>query len=302
MTKDKILIIGGGFIGLAIARRLVENGNTVTVASTSAPTYIVSGIEWLQCKMDDPRTLNNISEYQAVVHAASTSTPGHHINAPTREVEDNLLPLLRLLETMSDFSDIPLLYLSSGGAIYGDPQTLPVQESHALAPISYHAASKASAEHFLGVFAHQGHTVTILRPSNVYGPRQPLKAGFGIIRTLLEHIKKETPITIWGDGETVRDYLYIDDLCNLCLAVLNGSTGGTFNIGSGEGISLNSLCNLTEQITGKKISKQYQQARDVDVARIVLDTTAIRSIYNWKPEITIESGMRLTWNWLQNDS
>ncbi len=297
---DDILLLGGGFIGQALAKRLVENGQSVTVISRSVPEQSTKGINWQQGDLSDMALMRKmLPKCRAVVHLASTSTPGHHVHAPSREAEENLLPLLRLLEAMRAHTDIPLIFLSSGGSIYGDPATLPVFETHALAPLSNHAAGKAAAEQFLSVYAHQGYPITILRPSNVYGPHQPLKSDFGIIRTLLEHLKRGTGMTIWGDGKIVRDYLYIDDLVSACLAVLEDPTIGTFNIGSGLGDSINELCMLAEQITGKRLKLSHKSERRVDVRTVVLDNTAFRSRYTWQPQFTIEQGVHLTWEWLQ---
>ncbi len=298
--KDAILILGGGFIGQALAKRLVESGKSVTIVCRNKPEHPEENISWQQGNLDDPDSLGELSTYQAIVHAASTSMPGHHIQNPSIEAEENLLPLLRLLEILRAYPDIPLLFFSSGGAIYGNPITTPVPETHPLSPLSNHAACKAAAEHFLRIFANQGHTVTILRASNIYGPMQPLRTGFGIIRTLLEHAKLGTPATIWGDGKTVRDYLYIGDLIDACMAVLKNPSSDTFNIGSGTGYSINELCSFIEQITGKALDLTYQPARSVDVQRIVLDNTAISERYSWSPLITIEQGIRSTWEWMQN--
>ncbi|MEJ1363622.1 MAG: NAD-dependent epimerase/dehydratase family protein [Candidatus Sedimenticola sp. (ex Thyasira tokunagai)] len=297
---DNVLLLGGGFIGQALAKRLAENDQSVTVISRSTPEHLTKGINWLQGDLGDTTLMRKqLSECRAVVHLASTSTPGHHVYAPTHEAEENLLPLLHLLEMMGDHVNIPLVFMSSGGAIYGHPVTLPVSETHALAPLSNHAAGKAAAEHFLGVFSHQGHPVTILRPSNIYGQYQPLKAGFGIIRTILEHLNRGTSMTIWGDGKIVRDYLYIDDLISACLAVLEDPSVGTFNIGSGLGYSINELCMLAEKVTGKALDLRYEPARSVDVRKVVLDNMAIRNRYGWQPQFTIEQGIHLTWKWLQ---
>ncbi|MEJ1354012.1 MAG: NAD-dependent epimerase/dehydratase family protein [Candidatus Sedimenticola sp. (ex Thyasira tokunagai)] len=297
---DNILILGGGFIGQALAKRLVDNGQPVTLISRSTPEHLTKGINWQQGDLGNLALMRRkLPECRAVIHLASTSTPGRHVHAPSREAEENLLPLLRLLEVMGDHAGIPLVFLSSGGAIYGHPATTPVSEKHTLAPLSNHAAGKAAAEHFLGVFAHQGHPVTILRPSNVYGPNQPLKSGFGVIRTLLEHLKCGTSMAIWGDGKIVRDYLYIDDLISACLAVLEDPSVGTFNIGSGLGYSINELCMLAEKVTGKALDLRYDPARSVDVRKVVLDNMAIRNRYGWQPQFTIEQGIHLTWKWLQ---
>lgn len=297
---DNVLILGSGFIGTALAKRLAIAGYSPTVVSRSISSRSAEGINWLQGHLNDPRLMEKqLSRCSAVVHAASTTTPGRNAPGPASEAEDNLLPLLRLMEVLDHHPAVPLLYLSSGGAIYGNPTTLPVTEAHPLAPLSYHAAGKAAAEHFLGVFSHQGHPISILRPSNVYGPGQPLQAGFGVVRTLLDHIQHRTPMTIWGGGETVRDYLYIDDLISACLAVLENPETGTFNVGSGRGLSLNALCDLAEEVTGCRLERCHEAARRADVREVVLDNAAFQSRYTWRPTVTIEQGIKATWEWLQ---
>ncbi|MDD5365100.1 MAG: NAD-dependent epimerase/dehydratase family protein [Gallionellaceae bacterium] len=300
MTADRVLILGAGFIGRALAQRLAADERTVTLISRSAPISHLNGVDWQQGRLDDRNLLRELLPHScAVVHAATTSTPGRYPHQPAREAEENLLPLLHLLEILGQYPGIPLLYLSSGGALYGNPTSLPVTERQPPAPLSYHAAGKAASEHFLGVFARQGHTVTVLRPANAYGPGQPLKAGFGVIRTLLEHTKCGSLMDIWGDGETVRDYLYIDDLIRACMHALAAPTSGTFNVGSGTGINLNDLCQLAECITGRPLQVRHHPARGVDVKAVVLDSAALRLHYGWQPMVTLEQGMRTTWEWLQ---
>jgi len=300
MTNN-ILLLGGGFIGNALAKRLSEQGKSVTVVSHRSPEHPIKEVSWKQGDLGDPTLMRELlSKSDSVIHLAATSTPGKYTHAPTREAEENLLPLLRFLEIMGEETDIPLLFLSSGGAIYGNPVTLPAFETDLIAPLSNHAAGKAAAEHFLGVFAHQGHPVTIIRPSNVYGPNQPLKSGFGLVRTLLENIRHDTPITIWGDGETVRDYLYIDDLISACVSILENPTTGTFNIGTGLGHSINELCVIAETVTGKKLKRSYQAERGVDIRSVVLNNSSFLSCQTWQPKFSIEQGMRATWKWLQH--
>lgn len=294
------LVLGGGFIGRALARRLQERGSSVTVVSRSLPQAPLPGIQWSRGSLDDPALMRGLLAHSnVVVHAASTSTPGFQAHSPAIEVQENLLPLLRLLEMLKGRADMSLVFLSSGGAIYGNPVALPVAEGHDLAPLSHHAAGKAAAEKFLNVFAYQGHRVTILRPSNVYGPGQPLKPGFGVVRTMLDHIQHGTEMTIWGDGETVRDYLYIDDLVGACVAVLEQPRGGTFNVGSTQGLSLNALSELVESVTGRNLQRRFRPARGVDVRRVVLDCAAIEARCGWKAAVDIDEGVRRTWQWLE---
>lgn len=301
--KDHILILGCGFIGQAVAASLAASGQPVTVISRRAPECDLHGINWQQGDINNTELIRSHLKHRSTIfYLASTSTPGNFVHEPAQEAVGNLLPLLRLLEGMDSITGTNLIYLSSGGAIYGNPECLPVSESNILAPLSYHAAGKAAAEHFLGVFAHQGHPVTILRPSNVYGPHQPLKSGFGIIRTLLDHLMHETSMQIWGDGNTVRDYLYIDDLISALGAVLENPTSGTFNIGSGQGYSINELYKLAEEVTGRTLKLRREAARNIDVKAVVLDSSAFRTRYTWEPRVAIEHGILHTWEWLQDSA
>ena len=303
MDGHFLILGGGGFIGQAVTRRLVQLGQPVTVVARNAPLHTLSGVAWRRGDLSDNALIKEVlTGCRAVIHLATTSTPGTYSREPLREGEENILPLLQLMQTLDSRPELPLIYLSSGGAIYGNPQTLPVTEEHALAPLSYHAAGKAAAEHFLGVFARQGHKVAILRPSNVYGPGQPHKASFGVIRSLLEHLRRGTSMEIWGDGETVRDYLYIDDLVEACLKTLDYPASVTFNVGSGVGHSLNELCRLAERVTGRQLDLHYRPARGGDVKAVVLDISRIRRETGWRPHVNLEEGLRRTWAKLLDES
>lgn len=298
---DRILILGAGFIGVALARRLAQQGKAVTLVSRSVPASNLEGVACRAGNLGDTSLMEELlSDCSHVVHAASTSTPGSHLSDPAADGRENLLPLLSLLQQLSHHDTKPLVYLSSGGSIYGNPQALPVAETHPLNPLSYHAAGKAAAEKYLGVYAQQGHPVTILRPSNVYGPGQLPRPGFGVIPTLLDHALQGTPVTIWGDGENIRDYLYIDDTVDAIAAVLDQPRSGTFNLGSGSGTSLNTLCKLVEGVTGKPLERLRQSPRSVDVREIVLDTRRFRDAFGCSPAVGIEQGIRNTWDWLRS--
>lgn len=297
---ERTLVLGTGFIGLALAKRLAQQGKKVTLVSRSLPAGELDGISFRQGNLADPSLMADLlSDCGHVVHAASTSTPSTHLTDAAADAQENLIPLLNLLALLSQHEHKPLIYLSSGGAIYGNPQTLPVAETHPLNPLSYHAAGKAAAEKYLGVYAQQGRPVTILRPSNVYGPGQWPRPGFGVIPTLLDHAMKGTPMTIWGDGENIRDYLYIDDMVDGIAAVLDTPQTGIFNVGSGNGTSLNTLCGLVEDITGMPLQRLHQSPRGVDVREIVLDTHRFRNSFGRCPAVGIEQGIRETWDWLR---
>lgn len=283
MSRDGILLLGGGgFIGCALARRLTEDRREVHILGRRDADLI-------------PRLLPRCG---TVVHLASTSTPGSSARRPTLEL-DNLAPALHLLETLQAHPETHLIFFSSGGTIYGNPAGLPVGEDAQLAPLSCHGAGKAALEAFLHAFRAQGHAVTILRPSNAYGPGQPLRGGFGLIRTLLEHARAGTAMEIWGDGENVRDFIYIDDVAEACARFVDlPQDSGTYNLGSGTGHSVNEVRHLVEKVCGTRLEAIFRPARGIDVRGVVLDVSRIEARLSWRPIVGLEEGIRRTWAWL----
>lgn len=296
--SDVLLLGGGGFIGTALANKLTEEGRHVHVLAPNAPPAAMNA-HFLQGGMDNPDLLAKLLPHcSTVVHLASATTPGNSANHPTLELE-NLVPSLCLLETLQAYPESHLIFFSSGGTLYGNPQCLPVHEDDPTTPLSYHGAGKAAQEAFLQAFRARGQAVTILRPSNAYGPGQALKSGFGLIRTMLEHARYGTSLEIWGDGENVRDFIYIDDITEACARFIAlPQDNGTYNLGSGRGYSINQARRIVEQVTGTNLKVVHHPARSVDVRAIVLDISHLEARLFWKPQTRLEEGVSRTWNWL----
>ena len=157
------------------------------------------------------------------------------------------------------FDTVRLLYVSSGGTLYGNPSVIPVPEDQPLWPVSYHGVGKVAVEAFLRVYGgNHGGRVCVLRPSNVYGPGQILREGFGVIRTMLEHAYHGEPMTFWGDGEAIRDFLYVDDFVEACCRTIDSRAPlGVYNVGAGVGHSLNSLRAIMERVTGRELRVRW---------------------------------------------
>lgn len=299
--EDILLIGGGGFVGTALARRLIGAGRRVHRLQRSATPSLGELDRVYSGSAADRALLDKIlTTCRCVVHLASSTTPGDSVMQPVREGEENLLPTLTLLEALREVPGTHLIFFSSGGTVYGNPAVSPVDEAAALAPLSFHGAGKLASEAFLRAFQHlSGQDVTILRPSNLYGPDQPLKRGFGLLRTMLEHARRGSCMEIWGDGENVRDYLYIDDMVEACCHAMQIAGGmQLFNVGSGAGYSVNMLRPVVERITGRPLDVVMRPARSVDVRSIVLDSSRFRQASSWKPGMPLEPGIRQTWEWL----
>lgn len=301
MRGPVVLLGGGGFIGTALARELARRGYRVRVVSRRAPPELPRGVRWHRGAIDSRRAVQRALKGAACVfHLACESVPGTG-NAPAIEARDNLLPSLRLLQWLPQLGDARLVFVSSGGTIYGDRRGARAGENHPTAPLSYYAAGKAALESFLGAFARlHRRDVILLRPANVYGPGQKPAAGFGVVPALLRAAARRRPFVSFGSGDAVRDYLYIDDLVALCLRLLRAPAREgirIYNAGSGRGCSLNQLIATTERVTGRRIERLRQPARRGDVQRIVLDSRRAQRELRWRPAVALPEGLARTWRW-----
>jgi UDP-glucose 4-epimerase len=300
MSRDSILLLGGaGFIGTALARRLAVRGQRVHVISRKPPAHSEPGIVVHAGNLGDAVLLEKLlPECGTVVHLASTTTPGTSAAHPARE-SGNLASTLHLLEILQRRQDTHLIFLSSGGTVYGNPMRNPVSEHAPLAPRSYHGAAKVALEGFLQAFRASGHAVTVLRPSNAYGPGQSLHQGFGLVRTVLQNILRGSALEIWGDGKNVRDFVYVEDVVEAIVRVAAISNdSGTYNVGSGKGYTINQVLAIAQQVSGMQAHVEYRPARSVDVREVVLDIAHIQSAIGWQASVDLEQGMRHTWAWL----
>jgi UDP-glucose 4-epimerase len=284
MRGDGVLLLGGtGFIGGALARRL---------AREKMPVHILGRRQEDQLEHVLPRC-------GTVVHLASSTTPGTSAASASLEL-GNLALTLRLLDLLKSQPETHLVFFSSGGTVYGNPLSLPVAEDSSIAPLSNHGASKASQEAFCQAFRARGHGVTILRPSNAYGPGQTIKTGFGLVRTVLEHARLGTALEIWGDGGNLRDFVYVDDVAEACARLIAlPQDSETYNLGSGQGHDINTVWRVAEKLSGRELEKIHHPARTVDVRDVVLDIARLEARLSWTPGVPLEEGMRRTWEWLR---
>jgi UDP-glucose 4-epimerase len=280
MSRDGVLLLGGnGFFGRALAKRLQLEG---------IPTHVVG--------RENLASLDRLlPQCGTVMHLASATTPGSSARHPELET-GNLALTLKLLELLQTQPPTHLVFFSSGGTVYGNPATFPVTETCPIAPLSHHGAGKAAQEILCRTLSTQGHAVTVLRPSNAYGPGQNLRQGFGLIRTMLEHALASTTLEIWGDGENVRDYIYIDDVVDATVRFVGlPDDAGTYNLGSGVGYSINQVKHMVEKVCGAKLNTAYRPSRGMDVRGVVLDNTRLGTRLNWIPSVGLEDGIERTW-------
>lgn len=300
----KIAVLGaGGFIGRALCARLAGAGHEVLgLVRRPAPGLAVpSRVD----SFTDPAVFREaLTGCDWLLHAAAGSTPGSTLGQPRAEIDANLAVSLALIEAMQSVAGCGLLYLSSGGTVYGDCGAASVPEHQPLRPRSYHGAAKAAVELFLSAYASQyGGAVVVLRPSNVYGPGQGRRGGFGIVPTAMAAALADESVTLWGDGSTVRDYLYIDDLVDLVQAVVAAGAFPGFaacNAASGQAVSLVDLLDTVDAVTGRPLRRTFLPGRRVDVQAIAPSPAMAAETFGWRAATSLEEGLRATWAWWQD--
>lgn len=301
-TSQSVLVLGSaGFLGERLCQALASNGHQVHALGRSESTGEHGGINHIRGSIEDRELLrSSLANCDRVIYCAAMTTPGTSATDPALEVLGNLLPLARLLECAPDFANRHVVYLSSGGAVYGDVNGA-ATEADALRPRSYYGAGKVAAEAMLSACtASTSWRATVLRPSNLYGPGQRVSKGFAIIPTLFDRARDGQAFQIWGDGSTTRDYLYLDDLIDAILRSLATppeSRISLYNVASGHSASILELISACEQACGYPIQRQFQPARNVDVSRITPDSSAIARELGWIAKTDLNTGLQRTWAW-----
>ncbi|MFZ7131942.1 MAG: NAD-dependent epimerase/dehydratase family protein [Eubacteriales bacterium] len=295
----KFLIIGGtGFIGSNLIIRLSENPeNEIVCFSKSEPNNSMLN------NIKNPDKFRYISgnyfemEFDSltagidiVVHLISTTVPKS--NEPMIDINDNIVPTIKLLESCVKNDVKKFIFVSSGGTVYGRTTDIPIDENHPTNPICAYGVQKLTIEKYISLYNHiYGLDYKIIRLSNPYGKFQSIDSGVGVITNFTVKCIKREPIIVFGNGETVRDYIYIDDAIEGIINIIDSKSNfKLFNLGSGKGTSLNDIIELLKKKVDDNIVVKYKEHRNVDVPYNVLDIKRYLSIVNHKM-IDLEEGV-----------
>ncbi|MER8490775.1 NAD-dependent epimerase/dehydratase family protein [Mesorhizobium australicum] len=301
----KAVILGAsGFIGINLARTLAQQGFEIVCFARNACEHWPAGSSVILGDLAaPPRQLFAAMEGSMVFHLASSTRPTAATDMAVAEIEANLIATVGLLEATKG-SGCRWVFSSSGGTVYGQTDDLRISEEHPNVPISSYGTVKLAIERYYSLYrALHGVDSVIARISNPFGPHQSAAKGQGLIAALFDRIAGRTPVTIWGDGENVRDYVYIDDVAEaLVLLGLGGRAGEIYNVGSGAGTSVIELVAKISAILRVPAKLVYAPARGVDVRRNVLDIRKIERELGWRPTHTLDEGVALTYDWRQGQS
>jgi len=303
----KILILGGcGFIGSHLVERLVKKGHNVRIfdrlnVNIDNIRSILDKVEICYGDFSDEWAVDEaLNGCETIYHLITTTFPGMTRKSGVYDVKSNLIPSIYLLESALKSDVKQVIYLSSGGTVYGNTGTNPIKETNETRPVTLYGLSKLGIENYIKFFCQKGDLkYTILRASNVYGPRQNIHGLQGLIAVTLGNLVYGKPQEIWGSGEIYRDYLYIDDLTEaLYMTMERGAHNRLFNVGSGKKLSVNEILETIEKVTGKKIAtlKRNENRQEIDCN--VLGINKIGKEFGWRPGTDIESGIRKTWEWV----
>jgi UDP-glucose 4-epimerase len=303
----KIIILGGdGFIGSHLVEKLLtSNEHSITILNRTKNNFskVHTNINYIFGDFNDIDILRKaIWSSDLVIHLISTTVPITSNLDPIYDVKANLIGTLNLLEEMNKQEIKKFIFLSSGGTIYGNPKYVPMDEEHPLNPINSYGIVKMSIEKYIKLYAKKyNFKYCIIRPSNPYGPRQRFDGMQGVISTFLYKSLKNEPVTVWGKGSEVRDYIYIDDLIDILNIIVNNELENSiYNVGYGEGYSVQDIIEKIERVVGKKLDIKYIKANVEMVKEVTLDITKIKKDFCWQPKTSLLSGIQKHFEWLKS--
>ena len=301
----RVLILGGaGFIGSHLVDRLLHAGHVVRVLDRSPPElhpdWVKAGrVEYVLGDFVDHFSITAaVKDIDVAFHAVSTTIPATSNVDMAFDVQSNLVGTINFLDAAVAAGIRKVIFVSSGGTVYGTVDALPIEETTAPEPMCSYGITKLAIEKYLGLFELlHGLDFLVFRLSNPFGERQRPGAQ-GAIAAFMDKTLRGEPIEIWGDGSVVRDYIYIENAVDaLVEGIAYAGRERLFNVGSGIGHSLNEVLGILEEVMGRKVPRRHLPSRAIDVPANVLGISRIGKEMGWTPRISFADGMQRTWNW-----
>jgi UDP-glucose 4-epimerase len=306
----KIIIFGGGgFIGSTIADRLLLDGHELRIFERPrvAPYRKFlkpENVEWLTGDFSSTHDVSDaIKGMDVVLHLVSTTLPKNSNDDPIYDVQSNVVSTLQMLNAMVSHDVPKIVFISSGGTVYGNPIYLPIDEKHPTDPLVSYGITKLTIEKYLRMYSHlHGIKAVTLRVANPYGERQRIETAQGAVGVFLHNAIRGMPINIWGDGGVTRDYIHVSDVAEAFLrAVEYSGEKSCFNISSGVGTSLNELIGMIREAVDRDVDVSYLPGRPFDVPANVLNNGLAKTDLKWMPSIPMRDGIARTAEWMKSE-
>jgi UDP-glucose 4-epimerase len=302
-STNCLVLGGGGFIGTHLCRGLLQRGAVVEgFGRRQAFPAALRGVKWTSGEFTDRAALARVVEGQEIVFLMlGGSMPEGSNKDPVADLMSSTVATLHLLELCRASAVRKLVFVSSGGTVYGIPQQTPIPESARTDPISAYGISKLATEKYLHLYWYlHGLDYAVLRVANPFGPYQIPGRRQGVVAALLHRVLQDQPVEIWGDGRVVRDFLYVGDVVEALIAV-SGYAGEqrVFNVGCGVGRSILAVIEDIGKTLGRtSVRKLHKPGRATDVPVNVLDITRIRQELGWAPTTAWDDALRMTAEWI----
>jgi UDP-glucose 4-epimerase len=298
----KVLVTGGaGFIGSHVVDTLISHGHEVSVVddlSTGRLSNLNPEATFYKMDIRSPR-LSEVFERERpdyVNHHAAQMDVRRSVVDPIFDADVNILGSINVIECAKRFQIKRFVYISTGGAVYGEPEYLPCDEAHPINPICQYGASKHTVEHYLYMYNQlYGLDYVVLRYPNVYGPRQDPHGEAGVVAIFAGQMLRGEQALINGDGEQQRDFVYVGDCARAnLLALQTKNAPAIYNLGSGQGTSVNQVFTALKNITGYSLPEVHGPAKLGETSRIYLDATKARHELDWVPTVNLDEGLEQT--------
>jgi UDP-glucose 4-epimerase len=297
----KILVTGGaGFIGSHVADCFIKEGHDVVIVDSlikGKRENINPKAKFYELDIRDDKIAEVFKKEQIEIvdHHAAQMDVRKSVENPIYDAQVNILGTLNLLENSVKYQVKKFIHISSGGAIYGEPSVLPIPEEHKVVPICHYGASKYAGERYLNpYFQTHGLKYTVLRYGNVYGPRQDPYGEAGVIAIFIGKMLKGERPTIFGDGEQLRDYVYVGDVVEANVLAASKGENEEYNVGTGVGTSVNELFSNLKELMKFDQEVVYAPPRTGELFKVYLNVTKIEREWGWKARVGIKEGLGKT--------
>ncbi len=294
---------GAGFIGSHVAELLRNEGYDVVVIddlSSGTRDKVPDGCRLLEIDITDRDAVAGAIRAAGpdfVCHLAAQASVTVSVREPAHDLAVNVLGTMHVCDVAAEVG-APVVFASTGGALYGDRAPVPTPEETATEPLAPYGASKLAGEAYVGTWARlRDRPNAVLRLGNVYGARQNAHGEAGVVAIFSSRLLEGQPVTVYGDGTQTRDYVHVGDVARAFLLAGRSTESGTFNVGTGIETSVLELLELLQQGAGIETPVEFEPLRSGELRRSALDSSRIRDALGWEPTVELASGLASTFAW-----